>query len=139
MANSTRTTLSVARVQFEVIRAPAHVGAQRHHHAVVGSTGTKGGVWGQRQPVHAHDPQHALAVDGRLASGPSYPVHERRDAPVSIGWARIDDLADGEQESSVLRLAVGTARPSQPGPALGEIGAGDAERVSNGLHGEPIP
>lgn len=68
----------------QIVDAPADVRAQRDHGTVVGPAGTEGGVWGERQPVHLHDPEHPLGVHHRLAPGAQRPVHEGGDAAVAV-------------------------------------------------------
>ena len=41
-----------------------------------------------------HDPQHPLGIDCWLAFSLSLPVHQARDAPVSVGWALVHETTD---------------------------------------------
>ena len=59
------------------------------------------------------DPEHALAVDRRLAARASLAVEQGREPAIAVGRALVDEAAEGGQELGVAGLAIGL-----PGPAL---------------------
>jgi len=103
----------------------------------VGAAGPPGGVGREGEPVRPQDAQHPLGIDARLAARVQCPVHQCGDAAIAVARAGIDDRADCRQQLRILGLAVGTARLGGAAQALGQVGAGHAERVGDRLHREP--
>lgn len=128
--------LAVAGADFEVIRTPAAIRAQRDDDAVMGAARPARRMSFERQAVVLHDPQHALGVHGRLAFGPQLSVRQRADAAIAIGRALVDNGADERGQFRVPGLVVAASGPGRALLARGEIGAGDAQRFGDGAHRE---
>lgn len=111
--------LAIAGTDLQMVRAPAYVGAQGHHDAVMSSPGTLSRVALQGQVMLAHDAQHPLGVDDRLALEPAFPVDQRGDPAIAIGWTLVDDRPDLGQQLGVPRLAIGATRDHDVRSPLG--------------------
>ena len=71
--------LAVPAGELQPIRAPAQVGADHHHPAVMAALGVRLAAAFQQQVVDLHDPVDALVVDRIKATGLKQTVQHRRD------------------------------------------------------------
>src|SRR5262249_44862211 len=76
-------------------------------------------------------------IDCWLAFSLLLPVHQARDAPVSVGRALVHEPTDQHQQRLVCGLAIGPMRLSGASNPLDQVRTGDRKRGSHGLHCEP--
>ena len=89
----------------------------------------------QQQAGDAHEAKDALVIDQRMAGASPGPVQQGRDASIAIGGSGIGDGSDLGGDLCVAGASIGaSSRAIGPAELLHEVGAGDAERVCDGLH-----
>src|SRR5579864_4447328 len=86
--------LAVPAGELEAVRAPADIGTQRRHLAVMFAWASPAGMPGQQQTVLLHQPIDALGVDRGHPVGSPLALEERGDPPVSVSGSRVDEAAD---------------------------------------------
>src|SRR6516165_7844050 len=117
--------LAIAASELEMIGAPTDIRAQSDHDTVVGAPWPAASVPLQGQFIDLHDPQHSLGIDCWLAFSLLLPVHQARDAPVSVGRALVHEPTDQHQQRLVCGLAIGPMRLSGASNPLDQVRTGD--------------
>lgn len=91
----------------------------------------------EKQAVQLHDPVDPLVVGRGRSRCASRSAQHGMNAAVAVGRQILDDLLDpGDQ------IAIGLGRTANPPPipalrTLGDVGAGNANRLAHRLHREP--
>src|SRR5216683_875691 len=129
--------LAVPAGELETVRAPADIGAQCCHLAVVLARAAPAGVPGQQQAMPPHQPIDPLGVDRGQTVGSPLALEERGDPPVPVGWSRVDEAADVGGQLKVAITVLRSAFRPHTLDALGDVRAGEAERLGDRLHREP--
>jgi hypothetical protein len=82
--------LAIPAGEFQRIRAPAAIRADRRHLAVMLARPSASGMPLEKQPVLAHQPVDAFSVDRILPGGAPLAPEQRGDPPVAIGRTLVD-------------------------------------------------
>ena len=96
------------------IRAPAQVGGRDRDLAAGDAAFPATGGPLERQAVRAENAQHPLVVDWPRSRGAALAVEERRDAPVAVGRACIDEATDRREQRAILGPMMPAAPPRRP-------------------------
>src|SRR3954468_7122129 len=92
----------------------------------------------EQKTVRLHDPVDPLDVHGRTAPFAALTPEQRMDAPITVGRLTGDQRLDLGDKLG-LRVWATTSPPPAPLACRvhGQIGAGDAQGIGDGLHGVP--